>query len=97
MRYCEPKNPNDKVVGTRLGKNIYGNTADMRRPVYTPLSQAIRDTSSCFESRGDSANLAKAKEQLVALQSSELFAHLSDQEKSEINSAIVRLNSTHKQ
>jgi hypothetical protein len=96
MRYCDPKNPKDKVLGTRLGKNIYGNTEDMRKPDFTPLSRAIRDTSSCFESRGDPASLAKAKGQLVTLQRSDLFPHLSDQEKNEINSAIVRLSSNEK-
>jgi hypothetical protein len=96
MRYCDPKNPNDKVVGTRLGKNIYGTTEDLRKADYTPLSRAVRATSSCFESRGDPANLAKAKGQLDALRSSDLFPHLSDQEKNEINSAIVRLSSTEK-
>ncbi len=97
MHYCDPQNPKDKVAGTRLGKSIYGNTQDLRKADYTPLSRAVRETSSCFESRGDPDSLAKAKGQLNALRGSELFPHLSDQEKSEINSAIVRLNSTEKQ
>ena len=89
--YCNPKHPNDKVKGSRFGKNVYNGTAEMRKADYVPLSQAIRKASSCFEARGDSLSLAKAKSQLEALKNSEVFDQLPDQEKHEVNAAIDRL------
>jgi hypothetical protein len=90
--YCNPKNPNDKLKGSRFGKSIYSGTTEMRKADYVPLSQAIRKTSNCFAARGDSTSLAKAKSQLVALRTSEVFDQLPDHEKNEINTAIDRLS-----
>lgn len=96
FNYCNPKNPNDKVKGSRFGKNIYSGTTEMRKADYVPLSQAIRKISSCFEARGDSISLEKAKSQLVALRTSEVFGQLPDHEKNEINTAIDRLSNAPK-
>ena len=90
--YCEPKNPNDKVTGTQLGKGIYRNTEEFRKADYVPLSQSIRKTSRCFASRGDSGSIGKAKSQLDALRISDLFSQLPDQEQHEIDTDIERLN-----
>jgi hypothetical protein len=70
---------------------MYNNTRDLRKADFTPLSKAILKTSLCFESRGDAASLAKAKEQLVALQTSPVFVKLSHNEQGEVNAALERL------
>lgn len=90
--YCEPKNPNDKLIGIQLGKGIYRNTEEFRKVDYVPLSQSIRKTSRCFASRGDSGSIEKAKSQLDALKISDLFSQLPEQEQHDIDTDMERLN-----
>jgi hypothetical protein len=95
VTYCNPPGAQQEIKGSRIGESIYDGTSSMRKADFVPLSQAIRNTASCFEARGDLESKSKAKSQLEALKSSELFPKLPEQEKSEINSALGRLDNFH--
>lgn len=81
-----------KINRPKMGKEIYKATGEMRCPDLTVISRSVRQVASCYEAKGGSENLQKAKTSLNSTYYNEEFRScLTEEERAELGGALNRI------